>query len=191
MKNYLIRSALVTGVAMAIAIAGFGVSAARAAGLPTCGSGFSVTGLWNVNQAAGNYTGTQFQLVLQQTGTSVTGAGYDNVNNLTASITGTQVGSSIDLIFVWPTGVAEYVGTVTSGGMSGTAGAVGNAVPGVTTWDTEGPSQTCSPAASPPATKDDCKNGGWQTHTDANGTAFKNQGDCVSYVATKGKNGAG
>jgi hypothetical protein len=35
-------------------------------------------------------------------------------------------------------------------------------------------------------TADDCKNGGWQTF--ANG--FKNQGDCVSFVATGGRNEA-
>ena len=35
--------------------------------------------------------------------------------------------------------------------------------------------------------KDQCKNGGWQNFTDP---PFKNQGDCVSYVATGGKNGA-
>jgi hypothetical protein len=34
-----------------------------------------------------------------------------------------------------------------------------------------------------PTTKEQCKNGGWKTYP-----AFKNQGDCVSYVATKGKN---
>ena len=34
-----------------------------------------------------------------------------------------------------------------------------------------------------PTSKDDCKNGGWQ-----NFSVFKNQGDCVSYVATGGKN---
>jgi hypothetical protein len=33
-----------------------------------------------------------------------------------------------------------------------------------------------------PLTKDDCKNGGWQSYA-----TFKNQGDCVSYVATGGK----
>jgi hypothetical protein len=33
-----------------------------------------------------------------------------------------------------------------------------------------------------PTAKDQCKNGGWQTF------GFKNQGDCVSFVATKGKN---
>ena len=34
-----------------------------------------------------------------------------------------------------------------------------------------------------PATKDECKNGGWQDFG-----VFKNQGDCVSFVATGGKN---
>ena len=34
-------------------------------------------------------------------------------------------------------------------------------------------------------TTGDCKNGGWRTYTNP---TFKNQGDCVSYVATKGKN---
>jgi hypothetical protein len=44
---------------------------------------------------------------------------------------------------------------------------------------------------SSPMSKDQCKRGGWQSLTDANGTPFKNQGDCVSYVATGGSNGAG
>lgn len=35
---------------------------------------------------------------------------------------------------------------------------------------------------------DDCKNGGWQTMIDNAGNSFKNQGDCVSFFATKGKN---
>jgi hypothetical protein len=34
-----------------------------------------------------------------------------------------------------------------------------------------------------PTTKDDCKNGGWRTFG-----IFKNQGDCVSFVATGGRN---
>jgi hypothetical protein len=33
-----------------------------------------------------------------------------------------------------------------------------------------------------PLTKDDCKNGGWQTLRAADGSSFKNQGQCVSYV---------
>lgn len=37
-------------------------------------------------------------------------------------------------------------------------------------------------------TKDDCKKDGWKNLTDAFGNHFKNQGDCVSYVATSGQN---
>jgi hypothetical protein len=41
-----------------------------------------------------------------------------------------------------------------------------------------------------PSSKDDCKNNGWMALTDSSGKSFKNQGDCVSYVATGGKNTA-
>ena len=41
------------------------------------------------------------------------------------------------------------------------------------------------PAPVTPKSKDDCKNGGWKNFTNP---AFKNQGDCVSFVATGGKN---
>ena len=35
--------------------------------------------------------------------------------------------------------------------------------------------------------KDQCKNDGWKTAKDANGNSFKNQGACVSFVASNGK----
>ncbi len=38
-----------------------------------------------------------------------------------------------------------------------------------------------------PGTTQDCKNGGWVTLSDGS-SYFKNQGDCVSYVATEGSN---
>jgi hypothetical protein len=41
------------------------------------------------------------------------------------------------------------------------------------------------PAGPGPTSKDACKNGGWRNFTNP---AFKNQGDCVSFVATGGKN---
>jgi hypothetical protein len=37
-----------------------------------------------------------------------------------------------------------------------------------------------------PTSKDQCKRGGWKTYG-----VFKNQGDCVSFVATGGENGPG
>jgi|tagenome__1003787_1003787.scaffolds.fasta_scaffold20644048_2 hypothetical protein len=49
-----------------------------------------------------------------------------------------------------------------------------------TTYDFE-------PDTVPPTSKDQCKNGGWQSFVSQ---GFKNQGDCVSYVSTGGKNGA-
>lgn len=38
--------------------------------------------------------------------------------------------------------------------------------------------------------KNQCKKGGWTLYTDSAGNPFKNQGDCVSYVATEGRNPA-
>jgi hypothetical protein len=39
-----------------------------------------------------------------------------------------------------------------------------------------------------PTSTNQCMDGRWQDLTDTTGTPFKNQGDCVSYVATGGKN---
>ena len=41
-----------------------------------------------------------------------------------------------------------------------------------------------NPGLPPPTNKAQCKHRGWKSF----GTMFKNQGDCVSYVATGGKN---
>ena len=48
----------------------------------------------------------------------------------------------------------------------------------------DGVSLSSSSPAGSPTSKDQCKKGGWQTFDNP---AFKNQGDCVSYVATGGK----
>jgi hypothetical protein len=39
----------------------------------------------------------------------------------------------------------------------------------------------------PPASAHQCNDGGWQNYTDAAGFAFRNQGGCVSYVASGGQ----
>jgi hypothetical protein len=49
--------------------------------------------------------------------------------------------------------------------------------------DNDGEGNACE---APPTTLDACKNDRWMTYG-----IFKNQGDCVSFVATKGKNGPG
>jgi hypothetical protein len=48
-------------------------------------------------------------------------------------------------------------------------------------------STTVSGCAQRPATADECKNGAWTTYD----TLFKNQGDCVAFVETDGKNEPG
>jgi hypothetical protein len=48
-------------------------------------------------------------------------------------------------------------------------------------------STTTLPGGGPrPETRDDCKKGGWERYG-----IFRNQGDCVSWVATHGKNEPG
>jgi len=41
-----------------------------------------------------------------------------------------------------------------------------------------------------PKSKADCMDGAWQHLTDSQGAAFNNEGDCVSFVATDGRNTA-
>lgn len=45
-------------------------------------------------------------------------------------------------------------------------------------------------AANPVTSASQCRHGGWASYTDSSGQTFKNQGDCVSYVATGGRNPA-
>ena len=52
--------------------------------------------------------------------------------------------------------------------------------PGQEDADNDGAGDACDP----PSTQDECKNGGWQNY----GTTFKNQGDCVAFVKTNGRN---
>ena len=52
--------------------------------------------------------------------------------------------------------------------------------------DGDGIGTACDPSELP-TTKEQCKNNGWRTYYDGN-ARFKNQGDCVSFVATGGKN---
>jgi choice-of-anchor C domain-containing protein len=78
----------------------------------------------------------------------------------------------------WTTETYSFLATSASSTLSfisTTAGAFGPALDNVVVTETV-------------PTKDDCKQGGWQTMIDTAGNAFKNQGDCVSFFATKGKN---
>jgi choice-of-anchor C domain-containing protein len=78
----------------------------------------------------------------------------------------------------WTTETYEFLATSASTTLtftSTTAGAFGPALDNVAVTESV-------------PVKDDCKDGGWQSMIDNTGNSFKNQGDCVSYFATKGKN---
>ena len=78
-----------------------------------------------------------------------------------------------------PDFVVEFTAEPTSGSAA-TPNPPGADVPA----DSNGQAQFCVVAV--PTDKDQCKQGGWQTFG-----IFKNQGDCVSFVATGGKNPSG
>jgi choice-of-anchor C domain-containing protein len=95
------------------------------------------------------------------------------VANYTYDVTGNDL-----LNMNWTQETYEFLATsatTTLSFISTTAGAFGPAIDNVVVTETV-------------ATKDDCKDGGWQTMIDTAGNSFKNQGDCVSFFATKGKN---
>ena len=50
---------------------------------------------------------------------------------------------------------------------------------------------TPPPPPPTPTSADQCKDAGWQNLTDSQGMPFKNQGDCLSFVAMNGTNLAG
>jgi choice-of-anchor C domain-containing protein len=87
----------------------------------------------------------------------------------------------------WEARTYSFVATGSSGTLtftSTTAGICGPALDNVVVTETA-PEPTPNPI---PATTSDCKDGAWQQFGDADANGFKNQGDCVSYVATDGKN---
>lgn len=53
-------------------------------------------------------------------------------------------------------------------------------------FDNDGIGDACDTQTGPPTNKDQCKNGGWQKFDNP---SFKNQGQCVSFVESKGKSG--
>ena len=76
---------------------------------------------------------------------------------------------------------SETAGNYCDGG----AGGVGSfrLDPGAGCWTGFKPSIKIN-AGNPPANANQCKNNGWQTFTRADGSTFKNQGDCIQYVNT-------
>ena len=173
-------------VAITGGLAGFGAAAATtvasAATPPGTCTQYSYSGSWNVDQS-----GLPLVFQLTQTGTAITGnASY---NGGSGPISGTLVGNTFDVFVTWSaSSVGEYTATVTPTSMSGTTHDTMVQNGPVVNWTATG-TASCTSATATPTSKDQCKNGGWQNSNlvDASGNPFKNQGDCVSFVASGGK----
>lgn len=177
------------------AMSGVGAAAAHATPATTGDSGVACS-QWNVN---GGWMGLQnsvplnWSLTQTNGSTSVAGtATYDGGTangGLDGTVSGTVNGSYFDVVVTWSPGLqGEYTATVTSSSL--TDGQTHNVkdTSSTATWSATGKA-TCT--ITYPTTTSACKDGGWQGLTDSSGNAFKNQGDCVSYVATQGTNAAG
>ncbi|MFL5830657.1 MAG: hypothetical protein ACJ76X_12130 [Solirubrobacteraceae bacterium] len=105
-------------------------------------------------------------------------------------------------ILGWWSGAPNVVSHCLRGAPDGTGGAIGadqasdprlsdslslSGTPQLAQFDINESANLAPPI---PTRTDECKNGGWQSLIDNKGQRFKNQGDCVSYVATGGKNPA-
>lgn len=150
-------------------------------------SQYSVAGQWNVTQS--NIPTDPFTFNLTQTGQDVGGtASYtDSTVTTTGNVAGTVQGDAFHVVISWENGSAgDYTATVTQSSMTnGYTFDLSNANNNAS-WSALG---TASCQQSTPTNKDQCKNGGWASSTvvDASGNPFKNQGDCVSFVASGGK----
>ena len=130
-----------------------------------CTAGWQTTGNLIGNSDAGRYDYSQFG-----------GSPFTTYSGAPASVTG---GNVVEAFVV----VDGSWSAAATGGDSEQTVLVDNL-----TFNTS--VETFDPAVA--SSKDECKNGGWMDLVDDQGNSFKNQGDCVSYVATGGKNlGAG
>jgi hypothetical protein len=145
---------------------------------------------WSTQAGAG---GSMSLMIFRPTATAgtFTVVGESPVESLTANTLNTfALTSSIavqpgDLLGLWSAGancgVPSGVGVLPFDSVS-TPPAVGATLtPPFASSGHLNISAVLSPAL--PTTKDECKDGGWQSFG-----VFKNQGDCVSFVATGGKN---
>lgn len=146
---------------------------------------WDITGTWTFNDI---YLGTPYVHTMTiNTLDPVTGAfsgtGFYNASPaLTWTITGTEDGNTISFDLLTGGSVPGVhllgSGNVDSATMMSGTGTQSNLNPNNVTWTAVG---QATPLISG---KNLCKNGGWMSF----GTLFKNQGDCVSYMVTGGRN---
>ncbi|MFZ1219753.1 MAG: right-handed parallel beta-helix repeat-containing protein [Chthoniobacterales bacterium] len=145
---------------------------------PSAGFGARITG----NTFSANYVGVgvrQGSPTADITGMNVYAHQNNFVGNTAAGIRHDGLGTFNATCNWWN----SATGPTNPGNPGGTGDAVDGSGP-VTfaPWlNAAAPGGNCFPVA---ATVDQCKNGGWTMSIRANGTTFKNQGDCIQYVNT-------
>jgi len=151
--------------------------------------------VWRPTTTAGSYV-----LVGISPAQTVTAGSGVNTFTLAQQIA-VQPGDLLGLRVTGIAGCATFTGNFTGGDAYGLAGGTPTPTAGSTTvfpfairgFELNVAATLAAAAPPPPPTptsKDDCLNGGWQSLTDDQGTAFANEGDCVSFVATGGRNTA-
>lgn len=184
--------------------ADFAVSATASSGLAVT---FSAGGSCIVSGTSVHLTGVgNCTITASQAGN----ASYLAAPNVTQSFTIAQATPSI----AWTPPMSTFWGTPLSAvQLNATATGIGGGplagtftyTPPAGTYLPAGPAQTLSVTFNPldavnyspasmtaqiavvyatPKTKDECKDGGWESVVRADGSAFKNQGDCIQYVNT-------
>lgn len=131
---------------------------------------------------------------------SYTFAATDSSTVLTfTSLTGGSIGPALDNVevmeIVAPTPTAPTPTPTPTVAPTPTPTAAPTPTPTATVapTPTPTPTPTVAPTPTPTApvlTRGDCKDGRWRGMVDAHGNGFRNQGDCVSYYATDGRNKA-
>jgi DNA-binding beta-propeller fold protein YncE len=134
----------------------------------------------------------QFAYVATGVGNTVAAYGIDSVTGALTALAGSpySAGTYPYYVAIAPSGEFLYVANVHSANISAYALDSNTGVPTqiggspFAAGNFSG-SVTVATAGRPlPNTKDDCKNGGWQQLGRGDGSPFKNQGACVSYVNT-------
>jgi choice-of-anchor C domain-containing protein len=161
-----------------IDLSGLGPGAISQALTTTAGNTYTVTFDLSGNPSCGP---------AEKTGTVGATGGSSEAFTYDVAVAGNNLGD-----MKWVQKTFAFVATATTSTVtftSTTATFCGPAIDNVVVTETAAPPPEPEPAQ--PATADDCKDGGWIELVDSSGNHFKNQGDCVSYVATDHRNVAG
>jgi hypothetical protein len=117
--------------------------------------------------------------------TAPTGGPYDSLNVATYPGTGNGTVAVQPSVGTFPLPLDTYLNSTWSGayGDNG-AGGLGTFRLDPVSWGGYQPAVQFSAGFSTPANKEACKGSGWQALGRADGSTFKNQGDCIQYVNT-------